>query len=251
MLSNELRKIGLSDKEAAVYLAALELGTDTVQNIARKSKVNRATTYVILESLLKKGIVTTQEKGKKTFFAAEPPESLSALVRIREQEVKEMDHLLNQVLPELRSVYNLSAEKPVVKYYEGVDGIKAIQEDILRSGDPEMEGVVDYDTSLKIFPPAPSNHRDRMQKKGLKFNLIANSELGEKLLSQVPSLKSIGQIKFVTKEKFNFPAEIQVYKNKVSFIPYKSKLGGIVIEDKDIVQTIRSLFKLAWESIKN
>ena len=43
-LDKELQKIGLSEKEAKVYLAALELGQASVQNIARKAEVNRATT---------------------------------------------------------------------------------------------------------------------------------------------------------------------------------------------------------------
>lgn len=42
-LENKLKELGLADKEARVYLASLELGSDTVQNIAKKSGVNRAT----------------------------------------------------------------------------------------------------------------------------------------------------------------------------------------------------------------
>ena len=89
MRTNDLMDIGLSEKEAAVYLALLELGSDTVQHIAKKSAVNRATTYVILDSLKKKGVVSTVEKGTKTHFQAESPESLRKLIRLQEAEIKE------------------------------------------------------------------------------------------------------------------------------------------------------------------
>ena len=65
MLEQELQKIGLSEKEAKVYLAAMELGQAPVQKIAQKAKVNRATTYVILEGLQKKGVITTVDHEKK------------------------------------------------------------------------------------------------------------------------------------------------------------------------------------------
>jgi sugar-specific transcriptional regulator TrmB len=68
-----LIKLGLSEKEAAVYLATLELGEDTALNIAEKSQVNRTTTYVILEKLMKLGLASTVERGKKTVFVAEDP----------------------------------------------------------------------------------------------------------------------------------------------------------------------------------
>ena len=50
-LKKELEHLGLSDKEAKVYLAALEMGPSPVQDISHKAHVNRATTYVMIESL--------------------------------------------------------------------------------------------------------------------------------------------------------------------------------------------------------
>ena len=64
-LETELKKLNFSDKEARVYLALLELGEAPVQKIAEKAKVNRATTYVILESLKKKTAARTIKKQKR------------------------------------------------------------------------------------------------------------------------------------------------------------------------------------------
>ncbi len=56
-LDRELSALGLSQKEATVYVALLELGTASVQAIARRADLVRPTTYVILEALTKKGLV--------------------------------------------------------------------------------------------------------------------------------------------------------------------------------------------------
>jgi len=81
----ELQDLGLSEKEARVYLAALELGQTTADKLAKHAKVNRSTTYVQLESLMKVGLMSTHEERKKTVFAPESPELLEderSLVRV-------------------------------------------------------------------------------------------------------------------------------------------------------------------------
>jgi sugar-specific transcriptional regulator TrmB len=77
---DKLRHLGLSENEAKVYMAMLELGPSVVVEIARKSGINRPTTYVQIESLKKKGLVSTQAKGKKQFFIAESPDKLELLI---------------------------------------------------------------------------------------------------------------------------------------------------------------------------
>ena len=63
----ELTSLGLKDKAAAVYLASLEIGPSPVQPIAKKAKVVRATTYVVLEELMQMGLVTKYKEGKKVW----------------------------------------------------------------------------------------------------------------------------------------------------------------------------------------
>ena len=64
MLIENLEKFGLSKKEASVYLALLGLGPSLVSDISDKAKMNRSTTYVILESLADLDLVTVFEKNK-------------------------------------------------------------------------------------------------------------------------------------------------------------------------------------------
>ena len=54
----KLQELGLSEKEARVYLALFELGPSVVSGLAKKAGINRSTTYVILETLAKRGLVS-------------------------------------------------------------------------------------------------------------------------------------------------------------------------------------------------
>ena len=70
----KLAQLGFSDKEAKTYLASIKLGTSTIQTISNLSGVNRATTYLAVESLMKKGLMSSVMKGKKRYFTVEAPE---------------------------------------------------------------------------------------------------------------------------------------------------------------------------------
>jgi sugar-specific transcriptional regulator TrmB len=71
-----LRNIGLSEKEAIIYCVNFQIGANPASVIAKKSELNRCTTYVILESLINKGLVTQVDKNKIQYFAAKEPKYL-------------------------------------------------------------------------------------------------------------------------------------------------------------------------------
>ena len=127
----DLEQFGLSDKEAKVYLACLELGPSTAAQIAQKADVNRATTYVAIESLTKQGLLSSHEKDSKTFFSAEDPAMLKRLLDQQREEVKNKLSSLEELLPGLEQIYNYSGEKPKVRFFEGVEGVKRVMDDTL------------------------------------------------------------------------------------------------------------------------
>ena len=59
----KLQKFGLSEKEAKIYLALLELGTATVSDIAEKAEINRSNTYVLLNSIAERDLVSISERN--------------------------------------------------------------------------------------------------------------------------------------------------------------------------------------------
>ena len=74
MLDNFLKSLELSEKEALVYLTMLRIGSQGVSIVAKKSGLSRTTCYHVLESLQKKGYVSSYEKNKIDYYNAESPE---------------------------------------------------------------------------------------------------------------------------------------------------------------------------------
>ncbi|MEI6288552.1 MAG: helix-turn-helix domain-containing protein [bacterium] len=247
-LTQELIKIGLSEKEAQVYLANLELGQSSVQEIAKKSGVNRTTTYVILNALIKKGLASTYSKDKKIFYVAGDPESLERIFTNRKKEIEEQQRYFKNVVEELDLINNKQLDKPAVRFFEGEQGLLSCASLIFEGYDQKEKDVM-----RMIYP------KDRL-KEVLNINdkqKFRNSRLDKKVKSKVlcTSSEEVGgtpdgdRIRIDAKD-FPVTSDIAIYGDNVRIASLGKKLSAILIKDKEIANTLKSLFDLAWESAK-
>lgn len=115
---DKLSAVGLDDKEIKFYLAALELGAAPVTAVANRAGVTRTNGYDLLQRLEKRGLLAqiNSEEGVRQVVPSDPG------VLIRDWERTRV--MLNDLVPELRSLFNSSPRKPRIKFHEGVDGIQ-------------------------------------------------------------------------------------------------------------------------------
>lgn len=240
----DLTALGLSEKEAQVYLSLLELGKDTVQHISNKSGVNRATTYFILDSLLKQGLASTFEQGKKTFYSAEPPEELIKIIEKEEAELKRKNKLFQELLPELKSIYNLAEEKPTVRFFEGKEGLKAMQDHFLLSKATVLHEIYPVDSLESAFTKeeldAQKNQRIERKIESKVLTATAHQDQLAKGHAQADPNRPM-----IDAETFPITADIGIYDSIVSIASLEGKLYGVMIESKEIADSLRSVFELA------
>lgn len=244
-LEFELKKLGFSDKEAKVYLALLELGASPVQPVSEKAGVNRATTYVVLDTLRKRGAISTVEKEDKTMFIAESPRTLLRLFRAQEQELKEKQEAFKRVLPELEALFSVATERPKVKFFEGPEGVRAIREDIIRSGAKILYDIYSLEYVDQIRALFSDEENEEFLKKrheaGITIKSIYTSDTGP-----FTEFKLRGDRKFLPKEKFPFSGDILIYDDRIALTTLKGRIMSVIIESKEIADTMRLVFELAW-----
>lgn len=249
MLDKILQKLGLSSKEARVYLAALELGAASVQQIAKKASVNRPTTYVILGSLMKKGLATSVERGKKVLFTAEPPEQLERLLARQQDEIEEKRQDLLKILPELEAIFNLSENRPKVKFYEGMTGISSSEDDFYRSleRNDRVYSFSPLDEMVRLFPNAMVNQPKLRLKMNVWAHIIYTNSKGP--VRNATSNKEKRVARFIPSDKFPIKSLISILPNKrVQITNLTDKLSAVLIEDPTIANAFKVVWDLAWES---
>lgn len=244
-LSRELTGLGFSDKEAAIYLAALQLGLSTVQEIARKAKVNRATAYLLLDALIKKGLVSIFIEDGRRRFAAEPPDRLVSLIRLQKHELEEREKELTAALPKLLAIYGIEGTRPQIRYLEGFDGVVEVMK-FFEAMDGEFVQIVNLDEvdKLKSFFQYRSKHLYELGRKVIPHRLLA--VMGEPDFSKIPKIPG-GEVRMIPSEKFPLKGDISVRGNTIFMYSFQERMVGIVITSADLANTIRQLFNVAWE----
>ena len=111
----KLQKIGLNLNEAKVYLTLLRIGSGQAGKVSKESQINRTTTYDSLERLIEKGLVTFVIEANKKVFRPVAPERLL-------DQIKEKEKTIQEILPELNSVFKESKEKEESDIFKGRKG---------------------------------------------------------------------------------------------------------------------------------
>ena len=246
-----LQKLGLSEKEAKVYLAILELGRATAGKIIQKSRLPRPTVYLILNSLAEKGIIESSQKGKIMQFVAKPPYQLEIFLSKQENMIKEQREELKKILPELNAIYNLAIEKPRVRFFEGKEGIVLMEEELINNSiGQEILAFSPLDEVYKLFPEYQKNYIDQRIKLKIPLRVIYTRKAGP--LKGVTSKAAYRVARFVPKNKFPFTSGIVAYgKDQLALTSYKiDKPFGVIIENQEIYKSFRAFFELAWVGAK-
>ena len=127
-LVKSLEEIGLTEGEARVYIALLEVGKSSVGPVIKKSKISPSKVYDVLNRLMKKGIVTSVIGGKTRFYRALPPERLKTLLDDKRNSYNEMlknqEKVLTSLIPVLEFQREKDEQKEGAEILEGVRGIK-------------------------------------------------------------------------------------------------------------------------------
>lgn len=248
MYEKELQNLGLSEKEAKVYTTALELGPDTVQNIAKQSGINRATTYVQIGTLKEKGLMSEFEKGKKTYFVAESPEILSSLVNKEEVALNFKKLELTRVLPDLAKFFIKSSndsDRPKIRFFEGEEGISQIRADFLKTKNETIYGFMNFDKVRQMFAKRQEDYTAKRVNQRIHSKLLYTSAKGPQ--DQYNNGGKFREVKFIPNPKFPFDSDITIYRDKVAIISYSKSPIGVIIESPEISNTMKSIFHIIWE----
>jgi sugar-specific transcriptional regulator TrmB len=231
-----LEKIGLNRKEADVYTALLELGTSSVDNIAKKAGTKRPTTYLILDDLQKKGLATLVPRSKKVLYIPESPDKIISDLN-RKQE------LLKRFLPNLLAIYNEPKNKPSVLLYEGKEAVKDLYDKILNANQVEWFGTIrDF---INIYPEYEDKLVKKTLEKKLKVREILTQNPSDIKFAQAVTHTDYYQQRFL-KPNEEFLTDNALYDGCVAFFSYEPHIFAVAIQSKAIYQSLRTLFELAW-----
>lgn len=238
MDTEELQEFGLSNTEAKIYLALLELGKSKAGKITKKSTVNRTNVYDALERLIKKGLVSYISENNKKIFEAVNPKRLQEILTDKQKK-------LANTIEELNIRYKKSQKQEDAFVFRGKQGIKSIFEDILN----EKKELFCYGAESRfktLFPFYQKHWNEKRAKLKIKIKIIYNEKVKQEKKKEY--LKFL-EMKFLPKS-YDFPSTMMIYSDKVVTVIWIEEPLGFVIKSEEVVKSNINFFNLLWEIAK-
>lgn len=250
-IEHELTSLGLSAKEARVYLALLPLGRAPASILARRTGIGRSMAQYLCKQLVQRGLLRPTQEGATIYYVAETPDVLVAqATRTRDDAALQVERAHRLTGP-LKSLLSPLTKLPRVRYYEGVDGIIELYEHVLASGQPNCifsVYVEHFDPRLKTY--MEERYLPARVKAGLPSWIIYNDlPLTHEFAALDAELHRVSM--FLPRDDYPFESACHIYGENVAFLSlHPSDMTGVRIENARIAELQRTAFRLAWETAR-
>jgi HTH-type transcriptional regulator, sugar sensing transcriptional regulator len=233
-LRDALRKLGLSETEAKIYLALLKNKESTAVQLAKKTEVHRRTIYDNLNILLRRGIVSFKIKNGVKYFQATNPESLKIFL-------EEKSKILGDVLPELKNFYDSEEKSPKINVFVGLEGAKAVVEGAIKSKKNVywVGGGLFFFKALKLSRKFIEQKMKKMKMKTVQPNI-----------PEVKDLLSIIKKENIRVLPKNFLGKVgyMIYEDVVIIgIIQEKEITTIQIINEDSAKAFTNYFNMMWD----
>jgi sugar-specific transcriptional regulator TrmB len=237
-INNALITLGLTDKEASIYIALLEIGEATVMQIARQTKLKRPNIYVLLDSLREKELVLKIPHAKKAIFIAKNPNQFfrSSLTKVQ---------MAYASLSEIEAIQKKD-NKISVKYYEGEHGVEEAL--FYRAEELKRTEIVGFFAKAEKISPnlLEISHRWRETMNRYDVTLRGFAPKHETLKEFRKTDEELDQIfKSIPHNAYSSNCSIDATKLFVRIVLFDIN-QAIIIENLEIVKTVKQIFEARW-----
>lgn len=242
-----LRKAGLTESQARGYLALIEYGKLSPAELAEKTGESRTNGYMICEKLEKIGLATKRESAnhqKKLLFTPAHPSALETLAERRRKAVQKAETDIKQGIDPLINLFYAATEMPGARTLQGIDGIKEVYADTLKTGKEIyfLRSVADeIDLGLEYL----DNYRKQRAELGIHtYGLTPATENARIRMNSAEDKTMLFHRTLLPVGSYTAPVEIDIYGSKVAFIGFGETQMATIIDSPPIAESMRQIMQL-------
>ncbi|MDO8740582.1 MAG: helix-turn-helix domain-containing protein [Candidatus Woesearchaeota archaeon] len=238
---NILKSAGLTENETEVYVILLQLNECLASDIARRTKISRPHVYDALNKLLHKGLASYVLKNGSRYFMPTDPNKLLEHLKDQEKILQQKYLSIQSIMPQLKSLRQPLANKPLVEVLEGSEGIKTILNDIIKTG-KEMLAFNTLGEEFKKYVPEHFLKRYFIERE--KYHIRSRQFYVEGAQIYRHTMVTYKKLQ----QSFN-PVALFVYGNKVVMFVLTDTPLTIRIESKDVAKLYKEQFEKMWKEL--
>ena len=240
-LVDDLRAIGLTKSEVAVYLFVLEHGVSTPPQISRGTGILRTNCYHLLQSLADKGLVQPKISGKRATYIARDPQALYRSIETKQEAI-------TRLLPDLRALYGSQKNKPKIQFYEGLEQVKEVYYLSLES--QEIFGIGSTKAWSEQLPDIYQHYTKEIKKRHIILHDILTHDSKEQIgPSMKELLKGLYDPKYLSNKYEEIPTDILLWDDHLALVTLREPYFATLITNPLLAKTMRTLFQVMYDQL--
>lgn len=248
-IKQKLNLLGLSDKQAEIYLLLLKQGIISILKLSRRSTINRTTIYRTVEDLKKLNLVEEVVDDHGSKIKAVKPENLQLLLTQKETELDQLKNNLPDLISDLSAIKDQPSLSTQLIYFRGLSGLKQLLWNILKAkGESVGYGYADWNQSVgQEF--AEKLRQERVSRK-IYDREIQNTNQTAPINSwtKIKDYDQVYQARFIPKSVIDIKHDTYIYNDVFAFFNfYQDELFGIEIHNAEIAKTQKQIFEVLWK----
>ena len=224
--------------------ALLNLENVSVRKVSDFSSINRGTAYEAIKKLAQAGLVSIQKRGEREYFSAESPEKVMDLIRDKRKDLLQIQEHASQLIPQLLARKARPQGQPLVKYYEGDEGVVTILKDVLQTcvklDTPEYQVYSSRPLRQYLYRKFPQ-FTDKRVKEGVAVRVIAIGEGGDPMPKSSRKWLEESDDAGISSYVLIYGSKVATISLAENYLPY-----GVVVEDAGAAAMQRLLFNRLW-----
>lgn len=242
-----LSTLGITEEEVQVYINALETGSSTVLEYAQNTGIPRTTVYLLVDSLLIKGLLSEVIEGKRKRYIPASPKDLISLAKEKEAQFKKTAEGLEKEKSILDALYDRREGKPHIQYKEGVRSVEEVFKDSLEADQIYM--FFTSEVGREVLGDLGEQYYEQYMKRMIPTKQIIRSSDNNKTYKDNEQT-SRNQIVLLD-ESMTSNTDFIIFNNQVVYITYKNAQPQlIIIEDMEIAYFEKIKYNLLFSSLK-
>lgn len=248
-------RLGLTKNEIEIYLFLLEYGATIASMIGKRLHIKRVTVYASLEAMEKKGFVRSFKKNNVTYFQVISPDEIVKICEEKTRRDKDLEIQAKAMLPTLLALQKSQTKgffevKGKIKYYQGIKAVKQLINETLEEGPEEQLcfGINDFHT--QHFDDEWANYTKKRVKIGMKVRSIQPKNKNS-IAYKKRDKKELRKTKLISQKRFSADCELNIIGDMIAlFTTHGDEPTGTKIYNKEMAETLRNLFEIAWLKIE-
>jgi len=237
-MKNELIQLGLTENEAEVYSAILDIGSTNAGAIIKKTKLHRNIVYDNLDKLIDKGLVSFVIIKNIKHFEATSSKELKDYVARKKAEIMNEEKIVNKLLPQINKIRASPQIRQDATIFKGEKGLKTILEEITKTKSELLVFGTGWGMQETLGAYYEQWHL-RLKINKVKCRILLPKNKRNKFLKPFTA-------KYLPDSNI-IPSTIAVYESKVLNVIWGQEPIAILIISNEASQSYKNFFNLLWK----